>query len=342
MGKSSGYISKIVGCGGMKGIKVSLICTVKNEEFSIREFLDSLLSQSRPPDEIVLTDGGSTDRTVEIIDEYIKNGAPIKLIVAQGNRSVGRNVAIKNTNSDYIACTDAGVILDKDWLKNLVEPFQANPNIDVVAGWYVLDAETEFEECLAASTAPDIKRVDPNTFLPSARSIAFKKEAWKRVGGFPEQFSWNEDTPFDISLKKAGFRFALAPNAIARWRVSPNLRSVFKQNYLYARGDGEARLLRKYPFYFVFYIGSIVLFAASFWYSLAWGILLASWTAYFVRAIRKAFKSKKSWRVVFKVPIIKITIDLALIAGFFRGYLFSKQLLARLSELLGFEVRGEK
>jgi hypothetical protein len=61
-----------------------------------------------------------------------------------------------------------------------------------------------------------------------------------------------------------------------------------------------------------------------------------------VRAIRKAFKSKKSWRVVFKVPIIKITIDLALIAGFFRGYLFSKQLLARLSELLGFEVRGEK
>ncbi|HET7498442.1 MAG TPA: glycosyltransferase, partial [Candidatus Eisenbacteria bacterium] len=44
---------------------VALIVTVRNEEASIDALLDSLLGGSRAPDEIVVADGGSTDRTVE-------------------------------------------------------------------------------------------------------------------------------------------------------------------------------------------------------------------------------------------------------------------------------------
>lgn len=64
--------------------KVSLISTLKNEGFCIKGFLDSLLSQSRSPDEIIIIDGGSMDRTVDVIKSYIVKGNPIKLIIKDG------------------------------------------------------------------------------------------------------------------------------------------------------------------------------------------------------------------------------------------------------------------
>ena len=42
------------------------------------------------------------------------------------------------------------------------------------------------------------------TFLPSGRSIAFKKSAWKEVGGYPENLYTGEDTLFDLKLKEKG------------------------------------------------------------------------------------------------------------------------------------------
>lgn len=59
----------------MSEVKVSLICTLKNEESSIKEFLDSLSSQSRPPDEIILVDGRSTGSTVGINNSCIRNSS---------------------------------------------------------------------------------------------------------------------------------------------------------------------------------------------------------------------------------------------------------------------------
>ena len=54
-------------------IKLSLITTERNEKDSIAEFIDSALGQSLKPDEIIISDGGSTDGTVEIMNGSFKN-----------------------------------------------------------------------------------------------------------------------------------------------------------------------------------------------------------------------------------------------------------------------------
>ncbi len=298
-----------MGCGKMNGIKVSLICTLKNEESSVKEFLDSLLSQSRQPDEIIIVDGGSTDRTVEIIKSYIEKGAPIKLIVKEGaNIAEGRNIAIKNAKYDVIASTDAGCRIDKHWLENLIKPFEKDPSVKVVAGWYEPDARTEFEKCVAELTYPKLGRVlkDSNKFLPSSRSVAYKKECWRSVGGYPEWLYTAEDTLFDLNLKKAGCKFAFVPDAVVWWKVRPNLRSVFKQYYLYAKGEGLAFLKTCFRVYALYLFG-LILLLSGFVYKLLWLLLITCILIYLLRPSIKAYKELRSFKVFIIAPIITLT-----------------------------------
>mgnify|MGYP001136806779 CR=1 FL=1 len=74
--------------------RVAVICSVKDEAAALDALLDSLLAQSRPPDEIVLCDGGSRDATVALIGRRIERGAPLRLIERPGsNIAAGRNAA---------------------------------------------------------------------------------------------------------------------------------------------------------------------------------------------------------------------------------------------------------
>jgi len=109
---------------------VTLIVTVRNEEASIDALLDSLLAGSRAPDEIVVADGGSTDRTAERLRARAGADARVRFLSAPGNRSVGRNAAVRAARSALIACTDAGVQVEPTWLERITAPFGADGGAD--------------------------------------------------------------------------------------------------------------------------------------------------------------------------------------------------------------------
>ena len=166
-------------------MKISFITTIFNEELTIKKFLSSLIAQTKFPDEIIIVDGGSTDNTLLVVSQFAfpLSNKKIKIIQKKGNRSVGRNEAIKNATGDIIVCTDAGNLLDRDWIKNITKPF-LNKTIDVVAGYYKGKAKNIFQKCLIpyALVMPD--KVEPDNFLPATRSIAFKKSIWKKSRRF--------------------------------------------------------------------------------------------------------------------------------------------------------------
>src|SRR3989344_8023279 len=117
-------------------MKIALIITVLNEEKTIDFFLDSFLIQTTRPDELIIIDGGSNDGTIKRIKNYEvrikKSGIKFKLFVKRGNISKGRNFAVKNSESDIISISDAGCVLDKNWLRRIVFPFK-DKSVDVVA-----------------------------------------------------------------------------------------------------------------------------------------------------------------------------------------------------------------
>ncbi|MFH0961429.1 MAG: glycosyltransferase [archaeon] len=225
-----------------KRARISVICTVRNELKTIRTLVDSLLKQTRQADEIVFSDGGSSDGTVDVLKSY---GRRVRVISAPGaNIARGRNVAIAAAKGEWIASIDGGCVADRNWLAELERKM---PFSDVVSGAYTpLEGGSRFERLQGLVVCKPVNRIGPG-FLPSSRSVAFKKSAWLAVGGYPEDTYTAEDTIFDLALKRTGFRFSLARNALVFWRMRPNLGSFAKQFRLYGYGDGKTGLVFKMP-----------------------------------------------------------------------------------------------
>src|SRR3977135_2127666 len=99
-------------------MEISVIVPVRNEESSIGAPLESLLNQTLPPAEIVITDGGSTDATTAIIQKYIDSGAPVRLIrTTKALPGRATNLAAAHAAHEWLAFTDAGIKLDKKRLQ---------------------------------------------------------------------------------------------------------------------------------------------------------------------------------------------------------------------------------
>ena len=78
---------------------------------------------------------------------------------------------------------------------------------------------------------------DFRDFQAGGRSMAFRKQAWEAIGGFPADQYAGEDLAFTAALLKHGYRSTLAPEAVIRWRPPPTWRATAKMFFTYSRGD---------------------------------------------------------------------------------------------------------
>lgn len=306
-------------------MRVSVIATVKNEAGHIGRLLDSLLAQTRPPDEVVFTDGGSTDGTLDRLAAFAQSAPwPVRVIGAPGaNIAAGRNIAIEAATGDIIASTDAGVWLEPGWLADLVAPF-ADPQVHWVSGFFLPDPTTVFETALGATTLPLVQDINTATFIPSSRSVAFRKTAWTTVGGYPAWLDYCEDVVFDLDLRARFGPFAWAPSAVAHFRPRPSLRAFARQYYLYARGDGKAGLWPlRHAIRYGTYLGLVPLFLALTRRApLAWLGLLGGLAAMTRTPYRRLARLTHDWPLSDRlcaaawVPIIRVTGDLAKMVGY--------------------------
>ena len=219
--------------------RFTLIATVRNEAGTIRAFVDSLLAQSRPPDEILIVDGASTDGTREILEEYA--AARVLRVISQPcNIAEGRNLGIAAATGSHLAVTDAGCRIDTDWLKQIALCFNATPKPDVVAGNFHFETHTPFEDAVIRATFQPNRNESPTArFYPSSRSVAFSKAAWKKAGGYPEWLYAAEDTLFNMRMRQLGMHFVFCRDAIVHWRPRETWSALARQRINFSRGNAR-------------------------------------------------------------------------------------------------------
>jgi len=299
-------------------MKVSFIATVLNEETTIDRFISSLLSQSRKCDEIIIIDGGSTDNTYDKLKKYKRD---IKVYKIVGNRSIGRNAAIKNARYSLIAISDSGCILDKNWCENIIRPF-LDRTISVVSGYYKAKTTNVFQKALVPYVFVMPDKIRQSDFLPSSRSMAIRKSVWQKLGGFPEQYSHNEDYVFAKTLKKKSEKIVFQKNAISYWIPRKNIHEAFIMFFRFAYGDIESGIYRPKVLILIMrmYIGLILFVLGVFVNSLYLQILFILVVLYFLWAIFKNYRYVRSFLAFLYLPLLQITSDIAIFLGSHAGY----------------------
>lgn len=311
-------------------MNISLILTVKNEGEALRPLLDSLLEQTLRPGQIIVCDGGSSDNTLAVLQEY-QRWLPITIVEAPGsNISQGRNRAIAAADGPIIAATDGGVILAPVWLEEITRPLLEN-RATVVSGWFEADPYTDFEVVMGATVLPNLSDIDPQNFLPSSRSVAFLKSAWQAVGGYPEWLDYSEDLVFDLALRQKFGPFAFAPQAIAYFRPRNTLRAFFRQYFFYGRGDGKANLwLKRHLIRYLTYWLILPFLLWRIWHGKRGGpwLLAAGIVAYSSRPGQRLWTATNGWRppsrlrALALIPIIRLVGDVAKMVGYPAGILW--------------------
>ena len=183
-------------------VKASIIIPTLNEEKYLELTVQSIRNQTFKDYEIIVSDGNSDDKTVIIAKKLVD-----KLVVSKNRGiSVQRNKAAAIAKGEILIFTDADIIHPNNWLEEIINKFEENPELTGLSGNAFL--LTSKKSVMITSTlifhyARRVAQLFRKPFATGA-NMACKKEFFKRVGGFNEEMETREDTELMIRIAKQG------------------------------------------------------------------------------------------------------------------------------------------
>jgi len=305
-------------------LRVSLVVPMRDEEGSISKLICSILSQKLTPDEIILVDAGSQDRTVALARELIADDKRFHILEA-GPAWPGkaRNLGVQAASCEWIAFTDAGISLDPNWLQELVNTAKQKPEPDVVYGSFEPRICTILDRC-AALTWISPRHLHDGVPMrgPVVPSALIRKQVIEAVGGFPD-FRATEDLIFMENLEKHGSKIAWQPLAKVKWSLPPTLSKTFARFRLYSRHNVYAERQRYWHYGVLrFYaLASVLAIAITFW-DRRWALLVFPF-GMAARVLKSLWQHRKDWRLgvllnpvhFLMMIVLLLTLDVATFTG---------------------------
>jgi len=195
----------------------------------LQQCLESLHSQHRRPDHIVVVDNASTDESLRLAHDALRD---VELIRLETNVGFARatNVAARAARRfDALALLNPDAFADPGWLEALVEAADREPTIASFASQMRLASAPEYLDGAGDSyhvsgrawrnghRSPSAQwpDVDVEVFAPCAAAALYRREAFEEVGGFDESyFCYFEDIDLGFRLRLRGYRSLYAHSAI--------------------------------------------------------------------------------------------------------------------------------
>lgn len=223
----------------------------------IAESVASVLAQTRPPDEFLIVDDGSTDEGPAIVRRLAEAHPEIRLLAQpNGGQSQARNVGIAQSTGALIAMLDQDDTWYPDHLAELERPFLAPPT-GIPLGWVYSELDRVGEDGRMLMdrflrrmpvehpklTLAGCLRHDMHV-LPSASLVS--RAALESAGGFDEQLSGYEDDDLFLRLFRKGYRNVFLERPLSTWRRHGGATS-YSPRMARSREIYLAKLIATYP-----------------------------------------------------------------------------------------------
>jgi cellulose synthase/poly-beta-1,6-N-acetylglucosamine synthase-like glycosyltransferase len=324
---------------------ISIVVPIRNEEATIERLTRSLLDQNYPHDryEILMADGGSTDRTRELL-AVTDVEARVRVLDNPGRTApAALNVAIAEAKGDIVTRVDGHSYVAPDYLSRIVAVMEETGE-SVVGGPVLMFADTPFRKALVEALyskvgvgAVPYRTLQTRSYVESLQTGSFKKAVLDRVGPFDEALAVVEDLDMNTRIRKSGYKLLLDPSIRFWYLPRPTLRALWRQ--IFAVGLVKVRILRKHPdiFKWKYVLPSVLVAALAAALALAAGGVtagLAFVAAYAVVIVAFALSrvprlGAGALRLVAIVPTLHVGYGL----GFFAG--LSETVLGRSSRSPG-------
>ncbi len=246
-----------------KRIVVSFVLGILNAERTLNECLESIVSQDFPQEnyEIIIIDGGSKDKTLEIVSRFMKKYSFIRLLhnplkLSEG-KGMSKDQGIRAAEGSFVVLLDHdNIILQKKWLKSMLEPF--NKDSSIVASQSLLKSkkgDSPFLHYVNAIGVEDpfaiphslvsqviinpsnfkeiegkyyVHELNPtNVLFGGANGCIFKKEVFERIGGY------TRDVDVFARMAKHKMKVAIPLEVYIYHKTSSNFENHLRKKALY-------------------------------------------------------------------------------------------------------------
>lgn len=322
-----------------EGRRITLVLPVRNEAESVEETLGSLIAGTRLPDEIIIADGRSTDATVAEIKNFAARHPDVTIKVVDNEKlwaGSARNRAVENSTGDIILMADFGNRFRADWVEAMSQPFLDDPDAEVVCGLFQPKVESDFQHCVAVVHMLDdymlhlvprevLPTLLPEVVVPVGMAVGVTREAWDKIGGFPEWLFKGQDKLFGRKAWAKGLKIVVAWDALVDHHVRSSPGELFVHQYRYGRGFGQQRLLsnmtRKLAMIYLAFAGLMVAgaFWAPLWIAAALLAVLHLWYFGYRKQMQQTIRPWK-WTYLYLIPAALVSRDLGSIFGHVTGW----------------------
>lgn len=210
---------------------VSVIIPTYDRAELVVDAVESVLAQTYPAFECLVVDDGSTDATLEVLEEQFGEEARVR-VVAGGHAGVSaaRNRGLAVANGELVTFLDSDDLMVPNRLARQLERLE-DPTIDAVLG----RAE---QASVGGAPYPDWMLLLPRDLWPGyyQMSILLATRHAREVGGFDEALSMGEDTDFLVRLAGAGVRLGLLDEIVL-------IRRFHGGNVTYGLAPGDQRAI---------------------------------------------------------------------------------------------------
>ncbi|GLZ48426.1 hypothetical protein Acsp06_46110 [Actinomycetospora sp. NBRC 106375] len=233
--------------------RLTVIVPCLNEEKRLPKFLDHLEQQTIQPDEIIVADGMSEDRTRELL----RLAAPrfIDLQVVDNIRRhvpAALNLALRHSRGEYVARMDTHADYDPNYLESVSTFLRENPEVAGVGGMMASAGVGDWGRAIASVLSKPWGLGGARHRVGGAGgpiqhvfSGCYRREALEAIQGWDERLKANEDFEADVRMGANGRKIWLLPETRSTWYVRESPRGLAKQMFRY--GHYKALTLKLHP-----------------------------------------------------------------------------------------------